>query len=123
MFVFFFARRDANWSAEFKTNEDFVELMLAKGFLMKEVHIAIDIFNRIDAAGEKGSSAASLTDKYEDNEFLEKVLNHLNDHKLVMKTGVCEVTFVHWKHIKPWIVNTYHLKRLERVWKLNFICI
>lgn len=88
---------------------------------MTEAHIAIDIFNHIDAAGEKGSSAASLTDKYEDKEFLGMVLSHLNEHKLVMKTGVCEVTFVHWKHIKPWIINTYHLKRLERVRAFNFI--
>lgn len=95
--------------------------MLSKGLSMTEVHIAIDIFNHIDAAGEKGSSAASLTDKYENNEFLEMVLSHLNEHKLVMKTGVCEVTFVHWKHIKPWTVNTYHLKRLARVWTINFI--
>lgn len=118
MFSFFslsFFGRDSNWSAEFKTNEDFVELMLSKGLSMAEVHIATDIMNHIDAAGEKGTSAVSLTDKYKDNQFLEMILSYLNEHKLVMKTGVCEVTFVHWKHIKPWIVNTYHLKRLERV--------
>lgn len=89
--------------------------MIAKGLTMTEVHIAIDIFNYIDSQGEMGVSAATLAEKYEDKEFLQTVLNHLNELKLVMKTGVCEITFVHWKHIKPWVINTYHLKRLERV--------
>lgn len=82
---------------------------------MPEIHIAIDIFNFIESKGEMGASATLLRETYEDNEFLQKMLSILNKAKLVMKTGVCEVTFVHWKHIKPWIVNTYHLKRLERV--------
>lgn len=89
--------------------------MIAKGLTMSEVNIANDIYNYIDKQGEMGASAADLSDKYENNTFLQTVLNHLNDAKLIMKTGVCEVTFVHWKHIKPWVVNTYHLKRLDRV--------
>lgn len=82
---------------------------------MTEIHIGVDIYNYIDSQGEMGARAVDLVERYEDKIFLQKVLDYLNESKLVMKTGVCEITHVHWKHIKPWVVNTYHLKRLDRV--------
>lgn len=82
---------------------------------MAEIHIAVDIFNFIDSRGEIGAKTAELVHQYEDKVFLQKILDYFNEVKLVMKTGVCEITYVHWKHIKPWVVNTYHLKRLDRV--------
>lgn len=83
-----------------------------------EIHILVDIHNYIDGHGEMGVSATDMLERYEDKAFLQTVLEHLNDAKYVMKTGVCEVTYVHRKHIRPWVVNTYHLKRLDRVSKL-----
>lgn len=32
-----------------------------------------------------------------------------------MRTGIVEVTFVHWQFTKPWLLCTYNLKRLQRV--------
>lgn len=112
--------RDANWSPELRSNTDFVSLLKEKGLDMNEIHIAVDVFNYIDQQGEMGAKAGSLTERYEDKEFLQKILDYFNTAKLVMKTGVCEVTYVHWKHIKPWVVNTYNLKRIERVCELLF---
>lgn len=112
---FFFFSRDANWSPELKSNKDFVTLLKEKQFDMSEIHIAVDVFNYIDSKGEMGASAATLLERYEDKTFLQKLLDDFNELKLVMKTGVCQITYVHWKHIKPWVINTYHLKRLDRV--------
>lgn len=89
------------------------------GLDMNEVHIAIDVYNYIEGNGEMGVSAIKLLERYEDRIFLQTILDHLNEAKFIMKTGVCEVTYVHSKHIKPWVVNTYHLKRLDRVSKLD----
>lgn len=83
---------------------------------MTEIHIAVDVYNYVDSQDEIGANAADLLERYEDKVFLQKILDYFNEAKLVMKTGVCEVTYVHWKHIRPWVVNTYHLKRLDRVW-------
>lgn len=77
--------------------------------------IVENIFAFIEAQGEMGASAAVLRNQFTDKIFLHKVLKLLNMAKMVMQTGVCEIVFVHWKFIKPWIVNTYHLKRLDRV--------
>lgn len=111
--------RDSNWSSDLKSNKDFVSLMEEKGLTVTEIHIGVDIYNYIDSQGEIGARAADLLERYEDKIFLQKVLDYLNELKLVMKTGVCEVTYVHWKHIKPWVVNTYHLKRYDRVSQRN----
>lgn len=111
----FFHFRDANWSPEQKSTKDFVTLMKDNNFDSSEIHIAVDIFNYIESQGELGAKAKTLLDRYEDKLFLQKLFDNFNELKLVMKTGVCEVTYVHWKHIKPWVINTYHLKRLDRV--------
>lgn len=100
---------------DFKTNDDFKNAMEINEFSLSEINIGVEILSYIRLQGEIGATAAQLRNKYEDKIFVQKVLNILRDLKLVMRTGVCEMTFVHWKHIKPWIVNTYHLKRLERV--------
>ncbi|XP_055298279.1 general transcription factor 3C polypeptide 1 isoform X2 [Sitodiplosis mosellana] len=105
---------DSNWSPDLKSDKDFVTLLKEKDMNMTEIHIAVDVFNYIDSQGETGANTADLIERYEDKIFLQKILDYFNEAKLVMKTGVCEVTYVHWKHIKPWVVNTYHLKRLDR---------
>lgn len=115
---FFLIHRDSNWSPELRSNKDFVSLLQEKQFDMNEIHIAVDVYNFIDTQGEMGAKAIDLLERYEDKEFLQKILDYFNEAKLVMKTGVCEVTYVHWKHIKPWVVNTYNLKRIDRVSKL-----
>lgn len=74
-----------------------------------------NIFEFIETQGETGATAEQLRELFEDKAFLQNVLNTLNKAKLVMRTGVGDLTFVHWKFIKPWIVSTYHLKRLDRV--------
>lgn len=89
------------------------------GLDMNEIHIAIDIYNYIEERGEMGVTAVELLERYEDKTFLQTLLDHMNEEKFVMKTGVCELTFVHSKHITPWVINTYHLKRLDRVSKLD----
>lgn len=94
-----------------------MEFLTDIGLDMNEIHIAIDIYNHIEERGDMGVSAVELLERYEDKAFLQKLLDHMNEAKIVMKTGVCEVTYVHSKHIKPWIINTYHLKRLDRVSK------
>ncbi|XP_031625024.1 general transcription factor 3C polypeptide 1 [Contarinia nasturtii] len=104
---------NSNWSPDLRSDKDFVELLKEK-FDMREIHIAVDVFNYIDSQGEIGVTAATLHKRYEDKDFLQKLLDYFNESKLVMKTGVCQVTYVHWKHIKPWTINTYHLKRLDR---------
>lgn len=88
---------------------------------MDEIHIAIDIHNYIEGQGEMGVTGTELLERYEGKPFLQMILDQFNEAKFVMKTGVCEVTYVHSKHIKPWTVNTYHLKRLDRVSKSKCI--
>lgn len=89
--------------------------MEENGLTIAEIHVAVDVFNFIDSKGELGATTRALVDAYEDKTFLHSILNVLNDNKLVMKTGMNSVTYVHWKHIKAWVINTYHLKRLDRV--------
>lgn len=31
-----------------------------------------------------------------------------------MRTGIVSLTYVYYLHIQPWVINTYHITRLER---------
>lgn len=104
--------RDTNWSPELRSNKDFVNLLKEKGLDMKEIQTAVDVLNRIDRQGIMGAKASYLADKYPDKEFLQKILDHFNAAKLVMRTGLSEITYVHWKHI---VVNTTISKRSNQV--------
>lgn len=83
--------------------------------LLGQQQAVSEIFGYIEEYGEIGATTAVLREKFIDRAFVEHVLQVLNTAKLVLRTGVGDVTFVHWKYINPWIVNTYHLKRLDRV--------
>lgn len=84
-------------------------------FSAVEVQLGVDVYGFIESRKEVGATTSMLKEKYEDREFLEKVLEIMLQMKMVMKTGVCQVTYVHRSFVKPWIVSTYHLKRLSRV--------
>lgn len=80
-----------------------------------EIQLGIDVYGFIESRKELGATTAMLKAKYEDREFLEKVLNIMLEMRMIMKTGVCQLAYVHRSFVKPWIINTYHLKRLNRV--------
>lgn len=115
MISFLFHSRNALWTPKSSLQADFVKRMMENGFSSTECHLGIDIHAFIESKKELGATSLELTDKYEDKDFLLKILNILIELKMVLKTGVCQLTFVHRSYVKPWIVLTYHLKRLERV--------
>lgn len=94
---------------------DFVKAMSDADFSAVEIQLGIDIHGFIEQQREVGATSSMLKTKYEDLEFLEKVLTIMLALKMIMKSGVCQVTYIHRSFVKPWIVNTYHLKRLNRV--------
>lgn len=84
-------------------------------FTPTEVHLGVDIFGFIESKKELGATTAALKEKYEDKELLGRVVQILSELGMIMKTGICVLTYVHRTYVKPWIVNTYNLKRLNRV--------
>lgn len=95
--------------------KDLSEIFNSDELLCGQQQTVNEIYEFIEEYGEIGATAAILREKFANNLFIEHVMHVLNKAKLVLKTGVCDITFVHWKYINPWIVNTYHLKRYDRV--------
>lgn len=40
-----------------------------------------------------------------------RILTELN---VIMRAGIYEFVFIHWKYVTPWIISTYNIKRLEK---------
>lgn len=38
----------------------------------------------------------------------------LSDHGLIKRVGVASFVYVHKSHIRPWLVHSFHIKRLEK---------
>lgn len=106
---------NAIWIPNRAVAADFVQRMNELKYSSVDVHLGIEILGFIESKKELGATTLSLTERYEDKQFLAKILQILCDTKLIMKTGVCQLTYVHRSFVKPWTVNTYNMKRLERV--------
>ena len=46
--------------------------------------------------------------------FLANALSTLAEHGLIKRVGVASFMYVHKSHIRPWLVHTFHIKRLDR---------
>lgn len=108
------------WIANRVVAADFVQQMNEQKCSSSEVHLGLEILGFIESKKELGATTLALTEIYEDKQFLAKILQILCDTKLIMKTGVCQLTYVHRSFVKSWTVNTYNMKRLERVANLLF---
>lgn len=47
-------------------------------------------------------------------ENLKKYIKILIDHHFILRTGITNVTYIHWTQISPWLVKSYNMKRSER---------
>lgn len=47
------------------------------------------------------------------NLSLTTILKILEDAKIIIRVGICTLTFVHYKHQLTWLVETFHLTSEE----------
>lgn len=61
-----------------------------------------------------GCNAYSLLEKFKDKDLLQQCVSLLQEHQYVLRTGVNDIIFVHHRFTSHWLIETYHVKRLER---------
>lgn len=49
-----------------------------------------------------------------ENSNLSKIIKHLVESKIVVKTGLTETRYVSQKYCTPWLLNSFKMTRLER---------
>lgn len=119
-------------------DDEFVQEMQAREFSRLETGMGEEIFNFIESQRETGVTTdalkvcfihpflfcflyiytiiiRTLQEKFGDKWFIIIVLDILMGLNLVIRCGVKAYTFVYWLYVQPWVINTYNLKRLERV--------
>ncbi|XP_017152557.1 uncharacterized protein LOC108162362 [Drosophila miranda] len=72
-----------------------------------------DILNYIERL-PLGVPAMELRTSFPLGDFLLEALHALADHDLIKRVGVASYMYVHKRHIRNWVVHTFHIKRLER---------
>ncbi|XP_022220098.2 general transcription factor 3C polypeptide 1 [Drosophila obscura] len=72
-----------------------------------------DILNYIERQ-PLGVPAMELRASFPLGDFLLEALHALADHDLIKRVGVASHMYVHKRHIRNWVVHTFHIKRLER---------
>lgn len=51
--------------------------------------------------------------KFEKNLALTTILNILTDTKILIRAGICTLTFVHYKYQMTWLIETFRLTSEE----------
>lgn len=107
--------RKSLWKSEQRDDKSFHAAILTENFASGEALIAIDMLYYVEQQAEMGATAKMLLNKFKNQTLLEKVFKILENLTLVYKVGVHSITFVYWMYVQPWLINSYHIYRLERV--------
>uniref|UniRef100_A0AAR5PS10 B-block binding subunit of TFIIIC domain-containing protein n=1 Tax=Dendroctonus ponderosae TaxID=77166 RepID=A0AAR5PS10_DENPD len=96
---------ERDWKVGVPTNkEEFEDVLLAQG-IVENVDVAWDVLRYIEDASVLGATGFDLKEAFPD-EPIALILIALTEHHYVMRTGICEVTFVHFKHQEAWLTKT-----------------
>lgn len=103
------------WKSEQKDDRVLHAAMMTEDFANGEALIAVDMLYFVEQQAEMGATTKMLLDKFKNRNLLLKVFKILENLTLVYKVGVHSITFVYWMYVQPWLINSYHIYRLERV--------
>lgn len=103
------------WKSEQKDDKAFHAAMMSEEFASGEALIAVDMLYFVERQAEMGATSKMLLDKFKNQSLLLKVFKILENLTLVYKVGVNSISFVYWMYVQPWLINSYHIYRLERV--------
>ncbi|XP_048521695.1 general transcription factor 3C polypeptide 1 [Dendroctonus ponderosae] len=96
---------ERDWKVGVPTSkEEFEDVLLAQG-IVENVGVAWDLLRHIEDANVLGATGFALKEAFPD-EPIALILIALTEHHYVVRTGICEVTFVHFKHQEAWLTKT-----------------
>ncbi|XP_055911802.1 general transcription factor 3C polypeptide 1 [Eupeodes corollae] len=104
---------DACWKYTQNNLTTLRTLMSEIGYTDEEQDEVVRIHDFIESF-DLGAPASDLLKRFPDVEFLTKATKLLRKHFLVLRAGVSTFVYVQKNHIRPWVIQTRHIKRLER---------
>ncbi|XP_014095965.2 general transcription factor 3C polypeptide 1 [Bactrocera oleae] len=104
---------ESHWKYTENTFEALKPKLSKLGFNAMEQQHVEDLLRFIEAR-KLGVPVTDLLREFPYAQFLSRALRLLSEHYLVKRVGVATMMYVHKTHIRPWVVHTFHLKRLER---------
>ncbi|XP_004527469.1 general transcription factor 3C polypeptide 1 [Ceratitis capitata] len=104
---------ESHWKYTENTFEVLKPKLSKLGFNEMEQHHVEDLLKFIEKH-KLGVPVTDLLHEFPYTQFLARALRLLSEHYLVKRVGVNKPMYVHKTNIRPWVVHTFHLKRLER---------
>ncbi|XP_011181660.2 general transcription factor 3C polypeptide 1 [Zeugodacus cucurbitae] len=104
---------ESHWKYTDNTFDALKPKLSKLGFNAMEQQHVEDLLRFIEAR-KLGVPVTELLREFPYAQFLSRALRLLSEHYLVKRVGVATLMYVHKTHIRPWVVHTFHLKRLER---------
>ncbi|XP_050315059.1 uncharacterized protein LOC126749412 [Anthonomus grandis grandis] len=84
----------------------------AKGGDVQDLTTAYELLEFIEEQGMLGAAGYEIKEKFMQQEgrcTLELILQILTRHHLLLRTGVCSVRYIHFKHREPWLTETFRM--------------
>ncbi|XP_017476820.1 PREDICTED: general transcription factor 3C polypeptide 1 isoform X1 [Rhagoletis zephyria] len=104
---------ESHWKYTDNTFEVLKPKLIKLGFTAMEQQHVEDLLKYIETH-KLGVSVIDLKREFPYAQFLSRAIRILSEHYLVKRVGIDTMMYVHKSHIRPWVVHTFHLKRLER---------
>ncbi|XP_054727905.1 general transcription factor 3C polypeptide 1 [Anastrepha obliqua] len=104
---------ESHWKYTDNTFEILKPKLNKLGFNAMEQQHVEDLLKYIERC-KFGVPVTDLKREFPYAQFLSRALRVLSEHYLIKRVGVSTMLYVHKAHIRPWVVHTFHLKRLER---------
>lgn len=109
-----FSFSDSIWSKFERSTADLqdkLKIQEAVFTIRNQCNIVLEF---IEQCKEMGCKAVALLENFKDKDLLQNCINLLLEHQYLLRTGVNDVIFVHHKFASYWLIETYHVKRLEK---------
>ncbi|XP_067640632.1 general transcription factor 3C polypeptide 1 isoform X2 [Eurosta solidaginis] len=104
---------ESHWKYTDNTLEAIKPKLNKLGFTAMEQQHVEDLLRYIESH-KLGVPVTELMREFPYIQFLSRALRILSDHYLIKRVGIATMMYVHKSNIRPWVVHTFHMKRLER---------
>ncbi|CAO1413423.1 unnamed protein product [Diamesa serratosioi] len=106
---------NAKWKPEHLMPRDLNEALDADGITdKKQRDELLRVLEFVESTAQMGAKYDQFNIKFPDKQELQHNVKILQKMRLLLRTGVNEIVFVHWNFASLWLIETYNVLRAEK---------
>ncbi|XP_011313927.1 general transcription factor 3C polypeptide 1 [Fopius arisanus] len=106
-------RKFAVFPKEFPEYDRITELLMIKGIEKADVDV---VYEYVESKQEQGATLEELVENFHRKlqVHLYEILSFLTDYRLLLRSGVTRMHYIHHKFVDPWLIQSIRIMRLQK---------